>query len=128
MTAPALAVEFALAREQIEPAAVLRVQRVYLRRGRRDYRLVAGRGLSVGRRQIGEYAEHQVRALTAAGKPQPLKLRRRGTRALGVGQQRRHNADAPPLGRHPALRVHPQHPPRGEQPQQDEVDKPLHQL
>ena len=126
--APALAVEFALAREQIEPAAVLRVQRVYLCRGRRDYRLVARRGLRVCCGQIGEHAEHQVRALAAAGKPQPLKLRRRGTRALCVGQQRRHNADAPPFGRHTALRVHSQHPPRGEQPKQDKVDKPLHQL
>ena len=128
MTAPALAVKFTLTREQIEPAAVLRVQRVYLCRGRRDYRLVARRGLRVCCGQIGEHAEHQVRALAATGEPQPLKLRRRGTRALGVGQQRRHNAYAPPLGRHPALRVHPQHPPRGEQPQQDEVGKPLHQL
>ena len=128
MTAPALAVKFTLTREQIEPAAVLRVQRVYLCRGRRDYRLVARRGLRVCCGQIGEHAEHQICALAATGEPQPLKLRRRGTRALGVGQQRRHNAYAPPLGRHPALRVHPQHPPRGEQPQQDEVDKPLHQL
>ena len=115
----------ALAREEVKPPAIARVERFDLRARRAQDGGVDGRVLHVRLRQICQQPEQELLARVAVAQRVFLQPRGERVRIVGAGEQRRDHAQGLALRRDAAPQRQPRHEARLRHAQQHCVQQPL---
>ena len=118
----------ALAREEVKPPAIARVERFDLRARRAQDRGVDRRVRVIRFRQVGQQAERQILARVAVAEVILLQPRGERVRIVGAGEQRRDHAQGLALRRDAAPQCQPRHEARLRHAQQHRVEQTLDHL